>query len=251
MKPPKLLIIEDDPGIQSVLRSLGPELGLEVECVSEGQLGIGLAEQQEFCAAILDLGLPDLGGIAVLKRLRELHPALPILLLTSRSTKIDKVLGLELGADDYLTKPFDFQELVARLRGVLRRKAAYQKASDLPVNSESNQSTIRFDELEVNFFERTVRRNSQPLDLSVLEFDILAYLIQHRGRVVSRDELLTKVWGYAPNVATNFDATVTTNLSRLRAKIEPNPEKPRFLLTVRGVGYRFLEHDRNEEIADS
>ena len=160
MKPPKLLIIEDDPGIQSVLRSLGPELGLEVECVSEGQLGIGLAEQQEFCAAILDLGLPDLGGIAVLKRLRELHPALPILLLTSRSTKLDKVLGLELGADDYLTKPFDFQELVARLRGVLRRKAAYQKASDLPVNSESNQSTIRFDELEVNFFAETVSRST-------------------------------------------------------------------------------------------
>ena len=240
MTSPKLLVIEDDQDIRNTLQSLGPEMGLEVQFASDGHTGLGLAEQQSFCAIVLDLGLPDVGGIAILKRLRERHPALPILLLTSRSGRLDKVLGLELGADDYMTKPFDFQELVARLRGLIRRKAAYQMASQTEYANPENP-VMRFDGLEIDFATRTVRRNEAEIDLSVLEFDILSYLIQNRERVVSREELLTKVWGYAPNVVTKFDATVTTNLSRLRSKIEPDPQNPRFFLTVRGVGYRFLE----------
>lgn len=232
-----LLLIDDDPAVHSIVRALGPELDLTVEIAAEGKRGLELAQSKQYQLVILDLGLPDLSGSAVLKQLRASQPALPILLLTSRSAQVDKVLGLEMGADDYITKPFAIQELVARARSLLRRKSAYQRG----VEPEVHESVVKVGELEIDFQCRSVSRAGVVLELSVLEFDILAYLIRNRGRVVPREELLTRVWGYAPNAATNFDATITTNISRLRSKIEPRPEKPQYFLTVRGVGYRFLE----------
>lgn len=237
----RLLIVDDDPAIHEIVQSIGPELGLAVDHAHQGRAGLERCEAQKFDVVLLDLGLPDLGGMAVLKSLRATQPDLPILLLTSRSAELDKVLGLETGADDYLTKPFSVHELIARVRSVLRRKQAYQHGATAGKAAEAEMLVVG--EMQIDPRRRMVTRSGTELDLSSLEFDIVWYLAKNHGRVVSRDELLEHVWGYSPGGATNYDGTVSTNMSRLRAKIEPNPEQPRYILTVRGVGYRFIGID--------
>lgn len=241
----KILLIDDDLAIHTIVKSIGPELGLGVVMVARGEEGLKMALSSTFSVALLDLGLPDIGGLAILKQLRERQPALPILLLTSRTAEVDRVLGLEIGADDYLTKPFSVRELVARVRSLLRRKRAYE-LSVTGVEGDSSE-VLRIADLVLDFQRRTLHVLGRHIELSALEFDIVAYLAKHRGRVVSRDELLTEVWGYTPNATSGYESTVSTNLSRVRTKLEPKPEAPQYILTVRGVGYRFVEGSATPE----
>ncbi len=229
----KLLVIDDDPSIRSVVERVGSELGLEV-CVaadSAAGLQLGLAESYEM--AILDSALPGT-GIDLCRLLREGNPALPIVILTTRSDESDKVLGLEVGADDYVTKPCSVHELTARIAAILRRKHAAENTRRETETPED--PVLRFDGLTIDPRGRVVVRDDCHIELSALEFDIIVYLAKNAGRVVSRNELLEKVWGYA---ADTYDTTVTTNLSRIRMKLERDPENPRYVQTVRGVGYRF------------
>ena len=239
MENQKILLIDDDPAVHTIVNSIGPELGLTVLTSATGAEGLTLGLSRAFAAVILDLGLPDIGGIAILKQLRERHPALPILLLTSRTAEVDKVLGLEIGADDYLTKPFSVRELTARVRSMLRRKRAYQ--ASVTGDEGDSSGVLRLADLVLDFQRRTVQVKGKKIDLSSLEFEVVAYLARHRGRVVSREELLTEVWGYTPNASSGYESTVSTNLSRIRTKLEPSPEAPQYIFTVRGVGYRFVE----------
>lgn len=235
----KILFVDDDLSMHTIVKSIGPEIGLVVDAVNEGAKGLELGLKEAYELVILDLSLPDMGGMSILKQLRERHPTLPILLLTSRSAEVDKVLGLEIGADDYLTKPFGIHELVARVRSILRRKQAYESAG--PGSAASQTEPLQVGELMIDFLRRRIVRSGVELEFSALEFDIIAYLARNRGRVVPREELLTQVWGYTLNATSNYESTVSTNLSRIRTKLEPIPDKPRFIMTVRGVGYRFAE----------
>ena len=239
MENKNILLIDDDAAIHTIVKSIGPELGLGVVAVARGEEGLKLALSSTFAVVILDLGLPDIGGMAILKQLRERQPALPILLLSSRTAEVDKVLGLEIGADDYLTKPFSMRELVARVRSLLRRKRAYEVS--ITGDDGDLSGILRIADLVLDFQKRSLHVLGKHIDLSALEFDIVAYLARHRGRVVSRDELLTEVWGYTPNATAGYESTVSTNLSRVRTKLEPTPDAPQYIFTVRGVGYRFVE----------
>lgn len=229
----KILLIEDDRELVELLRSQAPEVGREVDFEMDGQSGLDRALAADYELVVIDVNLPSLSGFEVCRRLRQKKQDIAILMLTSRSDEIDKVLGLELGADDYVTKPFSVRELVARMKALLRR---VELASALVKNGES--LVLKHGDLEVDLTRRRVVRSGQRIDLTAVEFDLLAFLARHPGRPFTRDELMREVWGYQ---STGFEPTVTMHLSRLRAKIEPSPDNPKFIKTVRGIGYRFAE----------
>jgi DNA-binding response OmpR family regulator len=179
--------------------------------------------------------MPGLDGLEVCKALRAKGRAMPILMLTAKSTELDRVLGLELGADDYLTKPFSMAELLARVKALLRRAELMRKAQSL---TQGAGSTLRNGEIEILVSRREVRVRGQVVELTALEFDLLLYFAQHPGHVFSRAQLLDAVWGYSHE---GYEHTVTTHINRLRAKLEADPMRPLVILTVRGAGYKMRD----------
>ena len=223
----RILIVEDEPAMVAGLRDNFEYEGYDVISAGDGVQGLerALAEQPDL--VVLDVMMPRMSGLDVCKQLKAKRPALPIIMLTARGQEIDKVVGLELGADDYVTKPFSIRELMARVKAVLRRVSP-------PLTTPE---VYRFSDVEVNTRNNEVRRAGAPVDLSSKEFALLAYFVAHPAETLSRDRLLDAVWGYEnyPNTR-----TVDTHVLHLRQKLEANPEEPRLILTVHGSGYKFV-----------
>lgn len=227
----RLLLVEDEP---SLARTLGDRLaaeGYEVEVAGDGPSGQRLATDGSFDLVLLDVNLPGKNGFDVCRDLRQGGTSTPILMLTARNELVDRVLGLKLGADDYLAKPFETLELLARIEALLRRSQAGATAA---------AGTYRFGNIRVDFDSAQVWRidggAESEVACSALEYRLLRFLIEHRGQVHDRDRLLDEVWGYD---ATPTTRTVDVHVSSLRQKIEPNPGRPEFIVTVHGLGYRF------------
>jgi two-component system alkaline phosphatase synthesis response regulator PhoP len=225
----KILLVEDEPGLVITLTDRLSEEGYAVESAGNGAAAMQRATAACFDAIILDVMLPYSSGFDVCRDLRHRGIKTPILMLTARSQITDKVVGLKLGADDYLTKPFAMMELLARLEALIRRTVEIQ-----PVLPEG---TFQFGSIHVNLRGTEVLRDGKPVDLSAREFKLLRYFIEHRGMTLSRDELLNGVWGYE---AMPFTRTVDVHVAWLRQKVEPNPRHPQFIVTVHGLGYRFV-----------
>lgn len=228
----KVLIIEDDREIAQVIAVNIEDLGLETEHVTDGKEGLNRALSGDFHLIILDIMLPGLDGISVCRNIREKDKQIPILMVTARVEEIDRVLGLELGADDYMTKPFSVRELTARVRALLRRS---QISSD---RLQKEESRLSIGELTIDFNKRKVIVKGEEIDVTVKEFDLLALFIKNPGRAYSRSDLLNLVWGYEFQ---GYEHTVNTHINRLRNKIEKDAATPQYLKTVWGVGYRFAE----------
>ena len=224
----RILVVEDDPAI---LRGLADNLRFEshdVLTATDGELACSLIHERQPELIILDLMLPRLSGYEVCRRIRGEGVMTPIVMLTARAEETDRVLGLDLGADDYVTKPFSIRELMARVRAILRRT---QRASSL-------RDVLEFDDVTVDFTRYEARRNGAVLEMTRKEFGVLRLLSSRAGQVVTRDELLNDVWGYAAMPTTR---TVDNHVASLRAKVEASPAEPRHLLTVHGVGYKWVE----------
>jgi two-component system alkaline phosphatase synthesis response regulator PhoP len=223
----RILIVEDEPAMVAGLRDNFEYEGYEVISAEDGLSGLERALNDSPDLVVLDVMMPHMSGLDVCKQLKAKRPGVPIIMLTARGQEIDKVVGLELGADDYVTKPFSIRELMARVKAVLRRASAPAAASEI----------YRFSDVEVNVRSNEVRRSGELVDLSSKEFALLAYFIAHPVETLSRDRLLDAVWGYENYPSTR---TVDTHIVHLRQKLEPNPEEPRFILTVHGSGYKFV-----------
>jgi two-component system alkaline phosphatase synthesis response regulator PhoP len=223
----KILVVEDEPAMVAGLRDNFEFEGYEVITAQDGIEGLERALEESPDLVVLDVMMPRMSGLEVCKQLRAKRASLPIIMLTARGQEIDKVVGLELGADDYVTKPFSIRELLARVKSVLRRTAV------LPKDKEQHS----FSDVEVDLRRCRVVRSGKALDISSKEFDLLKYFICHSGETLSRDRLLEDVWGYENYPTTR---TVDTHLVRLRQKLEPDPEQPQYFLTVHGTGYRFV-----------
>lgn len=228
--PNKILLIEDDPGITMALIDLLNAEDYRVETAADGLTGLELAREGDFDVIVLDVMLPGKNGFDVCRDLRQQSITTPILMLTARGQVIDKVLGLKLGADDYLCKPFEPLELLARLESLLRRS---RTTSNVPEPLDS----FSFGSVTVNFRSTEVFREGNQVELSAREFQLLAYFISHRGATLSRDELLREVWGYDSGILTR---TVDVHLGWLRQKLEGDPKEPQHFLTMRGHGYKFV-----------
>jgi two-component system alkaline phosphatase synthesis response regulator PhoP len=224
----KILIVEDEPDMVLGLKDNFEFEGYEVTTAADGQTGLEKARSQQPDLVILDIMLPRLSGLEVCKTLRGEGFETPIIMLTARGQEIDKVVGLELGADDYVTKPFSIRELLARVRAILRRTDGTRR----------RLSNYSFGDVELDFEIYRARRGGEPLELSPREFELLRYLIERKGETVSRDKLLEDVWGYESYPSTR---TVDTHIAKLRAKIGDSGTDPRFILTIHGVGYKFVD----------
>jgi DNA-binding response OmpR family regulator len=232
--PDRALIIEDDKDIADVVSLHLKDLGLIAERAVDGRTGLQKALENPYALVILDLMLPKMDGLAVCARIREKNPAMPILMLTAKSEEIDRVLGLEIGADEYVTKPFSIRELVARIKALLRRVQADKDAAA----AVSEKDRIEIGALVLDFEKRKVTLEGATVELTVKEFELLALFARTPGRTYSRTDLLNLVWGYQFE---GYEHTVNSHINRLRAKIESDPGHPRYLRTVWGVGYRFAE----------
>jgi two-component system alkaline phosphatase synthesis response regulator PhoP len=224
----RLLIIEDEPGLVLTLTDrLGRE-GYRVESASDGGHGLSRALEEPFDLILLDVMLPGRNGLDILRDLRQQGVDTPVIMLTARGQLVDKVVGLKLGADDYLAKPFEMMELLARVEARLRRPGPKDTV---------DADAYRFGTVQVDFRKAEVTRDGRPLELSAREYRLLRYFIEHRGATISRDELLNQVWGYnaMPNTR-----TVDVHVAWLRQKIEPNPRHPQYVLTAHGLGYKFV-----------
>ncbi len=232
----KVLIIEDDPDISELVEIHVTDLGYELDCAQDGLSGVKKFDDGEYDLVILDLMLPKLGGLEVCKHIREVDKQTPILMLTAKSEELDKVLGLELGADDYITKPFSIREFIARVKAIFRRIEADKSTS----KNERDNEVIVFGELTVDLPKRKAILDGETLDLTAKEFDLLVMFASNPGRAYERQQLLDVVWGYQ---YTGYDHTVNSHINRLRSKLEKDPSNPRFIKTVWGVGYRFAEEE--------
>ena len=228
----KALIIEDDKDISELISIHLADMNMEVEKAFDGKDGLMKAMNNHYRFILLDIRLPELDGLEVCKRLRMEKNNTPILMITSKSEEIDKVLGLEMGADDYISKPFGIRELLARVKAVLRR------AERIPQSSEQNEVEIRCEQLYINVGMRIVEVNGKRIELSPKEFDLLIQLASNPGKTYSRMQLLDKVWGYEFE---GFEHTVNSHINRLRSKIEKDKSQPEYILTTWGVGYKFRE----------
>jgi two-component system alkaline phosphatase synthesis response regulator PhoP len=224
---PKILIVEDEPNMVAGLRDNFEYEGYGVITAPDGVAGLERALAESPDLVILDVMMPRMSGLDVCKQLKAKRPSIPIIMLTARGQEVDKVVGLELGADDYVTKPFSIRELLARVKAVLRR------AQPVPKDKES----YAFGDIEVNLRSCQVSRKGKQLEVSSKEFDLLKYFLVHSGEAISRDRLLEEVWGYDRFPTTR---TVDAHIVRLRQKLEPKPDDPRYFLTVHGVGYKFV-----------
>ena len=233
---PSILVIEDDADIAALVELHLADAGFRVAREAHGRRGLERVLAGGWELVVLDLTLPGLDGIEICRQLRARTPYVPILMLTARSAEIDRVLGLEMGADDYLTKPFSVRELVARVKAILRRTEAAAGNGEPPL-------AITAGELSIDAGRREVRVAGEPAELTAKEFDLLLHFARHPGRVFTRAQLLDSVWGYSHE---GYEHTVNTHINRLRRKVEPDPASPRFVLTVWGVGYRFPARDEVE-----
>jgi len=230
----KVLVIEDDKSIADLLEIHLKDLNCEVTTIQDGEEGLKSATSNPFDLIVLDLMLPKVNGLEICKEVRKKDIYTPILMLTSKSEEMDKVLGLEVGADDYLTKPFSIREFIARAKAILRRVEAIQKE----IGSDSD---ISVSDLSIEVSKRKVSLRGERIDLTPKEFDLLHLLASHPGKTYTREQLLNILWGYQYN---GYEHTVNSHINRLRSKIEPDISKPKYILTSWGVGYRF-----NEEIS--
>jgi len=229
-----VLIIDDDREIADVVSMNLRDLGFRTESAHDGKTGLQKALSGAHSLIILDLMLPQMDGISICKRVRERNPYTPILMLTAKSEEVDRILGLELGADEYITKPFSVRELMARVKALLRRVETDREA----LGGKPTGGHLRVGEIAIDFEKRKVTLSERTVELAVKEFDLLALFARNPGRTYSRTDLLNLVWGYQYD---GYDHTVNSHINRLRAKIEEDPGKPRYLRTVWGVGYRFAE----------
>jgi two-component system, OmpR family, alkaline phosphatase synthesis response regulator PhoP len=222
----RLLLVEDEPGLVLTLTDRLTREGYEVQSTSDGESALARATTEAFDLVLLDVMLPRLGGFDVLRELRRHSVETPVIMLTARGQVVDKVVGLKLGADDYVTKPFEMIELLARIEAKLRRPAAR------PHPAGGHQ----FGDIAIDFRRAEVTKDGAPLDLSAREFQLLRYFVEHRGATLTREELLNEVWGYNAMPSTR---TVDVHVAWLRQKIEPNSRHPQYILTVHGMGYKF------------
>jgi DNA-binding response OmpR family regulator len=233
--PSHILVAEDQADIRDLIVLNLQQAGYQVQAVSDGSAALARQLEQADDLLVLDLMMPGLDGLEVCKALRARGRATPILMLTAKSTELDRVLGLELGADDYLTKPFSMAELLARVKALLRRAELLRAAALAPA---SLAQAVRNGELEILPSRREVRVRGGVLEFTALEFELLLHFASHPGRVYSRAQLLDAVWGYTHE---GYEHTVTTHINRLRAKLERDPMQPQFILTVRGAGYKMRD----------
>ncbi len=223
----RILIVEDDNAMSIALRDGLQYEGHTVMLATDGRAALSLAESGEPDIVILDVMLPSMSGLDVCRQIRSSGNDVPIIMLTARGQEVDKVLGLKLGADDYVTKPFSFRELTARMEAILRRQTRDEQPGD----------QFRFGDVEVDFNGLRASKAGRPVDLTPREFKLLRQFISNRGRVLTRDKLLGAVWGYSVVPVTR---TVDMHIAKLRKKIEDDPEEPTLIVTVHGVGYKFL-----------
>jgi two-component system alkaline phosphatase synthesis response regulator PhoP len=222
----RLLLVEDEPGLVMTLTDRLAAEGYEVVSAIDGETGLQRASSEAFDVVLLDGMLPGRDGFDVCRTLRQRHVVTPILMLTARGQVVDRVVGLKLGADDYLVKPFEMAELLARIEALLRRMPP------VPVQADVYQ----FGDIHVDFRKAEVRRRGEMLEVSAREFKLLKYFIEHRGATLSRDELLNEVWGYNAMPSTR---TVDVHIAWLRQKLESNPRRPEHIHTIHGLGYKF------------
>jgi len=223
----RILLVEDEPAVSLTLSDLLAGEGYEVETAGDGPSGLARALGETWDLIILDLMLPGKNGLEVCRELRQRGKDVAVLMLTAKSQLTDRVVGLKLGADDYVTKPFEPPELLARVEALLRR-----------IKKDKRQPVVRFEfgDVTVDFEQGDVKRGGAAVALAAKELDLLRYLVNHRGKVVSREELLEGVWEYQPGVSSR---TIDVHVAWLRQKLEENPANPKYIHTVRGVGYRF------------
>jgi DNA-binding response OmpR family regulator len=228
----RILIVEDEEAIRSGLLDLLEIEGYETAAVSDGEAALDKAAQWKPHLVLLDLMLPKSSGFEVCRHLRKHHPDIFVIMLTAKNEEMSKIAGLEMGADDYITKPFSVSELLARIKTRLRRRG------DAPVAPASELDTLEFGDVRVDFRRYEATRGGKPLDLSAKEFQILRYLAGRAGEVVTREDLLQSIWGYTPdNMPTT--RTVDNQILKLRQKLEHDAARPAFIKSVRGVGYKF------------
>jgi len=224
----KILLVEDEAGLIITLTDRLQSEGFNVKTATDGEAGLSLALAENFDLIILDVMLPKKNGLDVCRDLRQKNITTPILMLTAKGETIDKVLGLKLGADDYLTKPFEMMELLARVEALLRRSLQ---------TNQNSPDAFRFGDVSIDFRRAEVLKNNESLELSAIEFKLLQFLIENRGAVHSRDKLLDEVWGYDAMPSTR---TVDVHVAWLRQKLETNPKHPQYIQTVHGLGYKFV-----------
>jgi two-component system alkaline phosphatase synthesis response regulator PhoP len=228
----RLLLVEDEPGLVMTLTDRLMAEGYDVESATDAPSGLEMATSGSFDAILLDVMLPGGNGMDVCRTLRQRGLQTPILMLTAKGQVVDKVVGLKLGADDYLVKPFEMAELLARIEALIRRSAnAANGAAAAPTEA------YRFGDITVDFRKAETTKDGQALDLSAREFKLLKYFVEHRGAALTRDELLNEVWGYNAMPSTR---TVDVHVAWLRQKLEDNPRHPQYILTVHGLGYKFV-----------
>jgi two-component system, OmpR family, alkaline phosphatase synthesis response regulator PhoP len=222
----RILLVEDEPGLVMTLTDRFQREGYAIETAADGESGLQRAAREPFDLVLLDVMLPRMSGFDVCRDLRKRGVETPVIMLTARGQTVDKVVGLKLGADDYVTKPFEMAELLARVEAKLRRGPA-------PAHPLEGYA---FGDLSVDFRKAEATKNGSPLELSAREFQLLRYFIEHRGATLTREELLNEVWGYNAMPSTR---TVDVHVAWLRQKIEPNSRHPQFILTIHGLGYKF------------
>ncbi|HNH90609.1 MAG TPA: response regulator transcription factor [Thiobacillaceae bacterium] len=228
-----VLVIEDERQIADVIKlNLQQQLDCKVKLALDGHVGLTEAEARSWDLIILDIMLPGVDGLEILRRVRAKSRSQAVLMLTAKSTELDRVLGLELGADDYLTKPFSMLELIARV------KAAFRRMDALTAGGGDGREQVSIAGLTLDPVRRTVTLDGQELDLTAKEFDLIWFFARNPGRVYSRTQVLDAVWGYSHS---GYEHTVNTHINRLRSKLEKDPAQPEYLLTVWGVGYKFRE----------
>ncbi len=229
-----VLVIEDDRHISDLVSIHLRDLGYQTECAYNGNDGLQQALSGKYDLLILDLMLPGIDGMEICKRLRAEKILTSVLMLTAKSEEFDKVLGLELGADDYLTKPFSLREFLARVKAIFRRVESAKEAA----TRKEEQKELLFRDLTIDVEKRKVTFRGKVIDLTAKEFDLLTLFASHPGRCFSRQQLLDLIWGYQFN---GYDHTVNSHINRLRSKIEDDPSKPKYIQTVWGVGYKFAD----------
>lgn len=232
--PERILVIEDQKDINDLIALSLRSENYTVEQVFDGDNGLIQASKNNFELIILDVMLPGKNGLFICQHMRANNIHTPILMLTAKKSEADRVVGLEMGADDYLTKPFSVRELQARVKAMLRR-ASFNIKNRID-NTVNDTDCLAFDNLLINKNKRSVEVDSKPIDLTAKEFDLLAYMAQSPGRVFNRTQLLDAVWGYQ---YAGYEHTVNSHINRLRSKIEADPAKPKFVLTAWGIGYKF------------
>lgn len=224
----KILLVEDDPAMQLGLKDNLEFEGYDVSVIGDGKKALDAVLENQYDLVLLDVMLPHLSGFDVLKKSREQGVAVPVIMLTAKGEEIDKVLGLELGADDYVTKPFSLREVIARVKAVLRRHEGQQSAGASP---------ITLGKTVIDFANYSALTNGAEVNMTPKEYEVLKFLWTHRNKVVTRDQLLTNVWGYDESISTR---TVDNFILRLRQKLEPDPAHPRHIITIHGTGYKLI-----------